>query len=227
MNLRDGLHQTTKLSKECNMRKSVIILAAILLLTACVPAQGQTQPSGDTQGQIETSVALTVAAQGQIGTSVALTVAAQNPTATSTATFTPTSATIPTITPVVPTVTPLPPPSGGSGARNAPQFACSWSELKPRTNVFSPGDAIDVVWLITNIGTEGWPAGKDLSYVNGTKMSSFLREELPALDPGDSVTVSFDANAPLENGLYGMQFKVEGGLCWPALNIQVGRHTNP
>lgn len=204
-------------------KSTLVVLAVTAVLAACLPGQSPEQ----IQAQVQTSVAMTVESQNQMGTAVALTVQAQLPAATATSSPTPIGLSLPTLTPIIPTVTPfvvVPPSSGGGGGGGSTkaQYACSWTELKPTTNVFSPGDAIDVKWVITNTGTKKWDAGKDLDYVSGTKMSSFLGEELPALKPGDSVTVTFDANAPMQKGLYGMQFKVEGGLCWPALNIQVG-----
>ena len=174
--------------------------------------------------------------QAETATAVGATVGAQNvQTAaaesadTETLMPTPIPLVLPTLTPILETATPfvIVPPSntGGSGGGGAPapaQYACSWTELKPRTNIFSPGDPIDVRWVITNTGSESFGYKRDLDYVSGTKMSSYLGEQLPDLKPGDTITIDFDANAPSTKGLYGMQFKVEGGLCWPALNIQVG-----
>lgn len=207
------------------MRKSVIILAAILLLTACVPAQGPTQ--GDTQGQIETAVALTVEAQGQIGTSVALTVAAQNPTATSTATFTPTSVTIPTITPVIPTVTPLPPPSGGNssgGTTRQAAYSCDIIHQRPFDNTeFSPGAEFDIKWTILNTGTETWYQGFDVKYLSGPNMTTtgLRRIELPAMKPRAQYDIVLDAKAPMERGFHVMTWVVDGPTCYPYVAIIV------
>jgi hypothetical protein len=63
--------------------------------------------------------------------------------------------------------------------------------------------------------------------MNSTVISTYSGQELPALKPGDSTTIRFEANAPKKPGLYGMQFKVEGGLCFPALNIEVIRPPDP
>lgn len=210
-------------------KSALVALVLTALLAACAPAQSPEQ----IQSQVQTSVAMTVQAQNQMGTSVAQTVDAQSgqqALATSTSTSIATSVVVPSITPVIiPSPTPyaVAPSSGGGGNVSAPQYACSWTEIKPRTNAFSPGDAIDVEWIITNTGSEPFGYKRDLDYVSGTKMSTFLGEQLPDLKPGDSVTVIFDANAPMQKGLYGMQFKVEGGLCWPALNIQVGKLKDP
>jgi hypothetical protein len=201
------------------MRKSVIFLAAIVLLvTACVPAQGGTEAPAAAQGQIETAVALTVEAQNQIGTSVALTIAAQNPTATSTATFTPTSVTIPTITPVIPTVTPLPPPSGGggSGSSQKPDYACDEIHKRPLDNTeFSPGAEFDIKWTVLNTGTKTWYQGFDAKYVSGPNMitNGVTRVELPALKPGGQYDLIFDAKAPMERGFHVMSWLVETANC--------------
>lgn len=199
------------------------LILLTVLVTACAPGQ-QPGPSADEiQAQIATGVAMTVQAQNQMGTSVAMTMQAQAPAATATLAPTEIPLDLPTLTPVfIPTVTPFV-VSGGGGSNPAPKYACSWTELKPRLNTFSPGDYIDVKWVITNTGSEPFGYKRDLEYVSGTQMSSFLGKQLPDLAPGDSVTISFDATAPSKNGLYGMQFKVEGGLCWPALNVKVGK----
>ncbi len=47
---------------------------------------------------------------------------------------------------------------------------------------------------------------------NGTRFSPYGGEELPALESGERVTISFEGNAPDEPGFYHMNFKVQGGL---------------
>jgi hypothetical protein len=205
----------------------LVVMALAALLSACAPAPSQS--AEDIQAQVATQVAMTVGAQSDMAAAVAGTLAAQAPAATPTQSPTPVPLDLPTTDPNVATVTPFVVVSsgGGSGSGSAPTYGCTWTELKPKTNVFSPGDAIDVVWVIKNVGTVAWPSKKDLDYVSGVKFSPFVGQELPALKPGESVTVSFEGNAPAEKGLYGMQFKVEGGLCWPAINIQVGKPHDP
>ncbi|MEW6404907.1 MAG: NBR1-Ig-like domain-containing protein [Chloroflexota bacterium] len=205
------------------MRKSVLTLAAVaLLLTACSPAA--VSAGSDVQGQIETSVALTVEAQNQIATSVALTIAAQLPTATNTATITPTSATPPTFTPVIPTVTPLPPPSGtGGGVPPKPEFACDVIRQRPFDNTeFSAGAEFDIKWTIVNTGTRSWYEGFDLKYLSGPNMTTgATRIQLPAMDPGDQYSVVFDAVAPNEKGFHVMTWVVDGPTCYPYVAIFV------
>ena len=94
-------------------------------------------------------------------------------------------------------------------------------------NVFKPGDPIDVLWIITNSGSKAWPSKKDLDFVSGTRFSPFVGVELPALKSGETATISFEGNAPLKPGFYAMVFKVEGGLCFPTINIEVGKPRDP
>lgn len=207
-------------------RKAILVAMALAaVLAACVPAQSPEQ----IQLQVATSVAMTVQAQGQMADAVAGTLTAQAPQPTATSSPTAIPLNLPTV-PSFATVTPfvvVPSGGGGGGGGSAPTYGCSWTEVKPKINVFKPGDPIDIVWIITNTGTAAWPSKKDLDYVSGTKFSPFMGQELPALKPGDSVTISFEGNAPAEKGLYGMQYKVEGGLCWPAINIEVGKPKDP
>jgi hypothetical protein len=206
------------------LRKAMLVVVAIAaLLAACAPAQAPTQD----QGQVATAVAATVQAQaGSVAASVLSTLTAQAPAATATESPTPIALDLPATNTPFPTSTAFVVTSGGSGGStggsSAPLYSCSVREVQPRTNVFHPGDtSIQVTWVITNTGTKDWQAGKDLHYVNGPMLSNYTGQELPALKTGDSVTIHFVAAAPLKKGLYGMQFKVEGGLCWPALNLQV------
>ncbi len=210
------------------VRVSLVMLAAASLVAACGAAPAGLSPE-QVQVQVATSVAQTVEAQNNMGTGVASTVAAMAPAQTATTAPTEIPLFLPTLTPLA-TVTPFVVSqsggSGGSGAKPA-TYSCSWTEVKPRFNVFSPGDAIDVKWIITNTGTKDWVAGKDFDFVSGTQMSSYTGQQLPALDSGDQITISFDANAPMEKGFYEMKFKVEGGLCFPALDIEVGKAKDP
>jgi hypothetical protein len=214
-----------------DLRKAIlVVLTMAALLTACTPASTTTPEL--VQAQVATSVAATVQSQNDMAASVAQTLTAQAPLPSATPSVTPIPLNLPTADPSLATVTPfvvVPPSntSSGGGSDPAPaQYACSWREVKPRTNVFNGGVTFDVQWVITNTGTKNW--GKpDLNYISGTKLSSFLGEELPATDPGDSVTVNFEATSPTHKGLYGMQFRVQGNMCFPALTIQVGSLRDP
>lgn len=206
-----------------DLRRAIVIAAVLAtVLTACAPAQ----PSADqVQAQVATQVAATVQAEHQIADAANQTLTAQAPQATATLSPTPVTLNLPATQPGFATATPfvVVPSSGGSGGSGGAAFdyGCTWTEIKPTINVFKPGDPIDVVWVITNTGTKAWPSKKDLTYVSGPHFSPYLGEELPALKSGETVTISFEGNAPADPGLYGMQFKVEGGLCWPKIEIQV------
>ncbi len=212
------------------IRKTILVaLLATAMLSACAP--GQAAPA-QVQQQIQDSVAQTVQAQNGLATSVAQTLTAQVPVPTATLSPTPIVLSLPTTDPSVATATPfvVVPSSGGGGGgtgSGTPQYACSVREVKPRFNQFKPGDPIDVVWVITNTGTKTWPDALDLELVSSTVISTYVGQELPPLKPGKTTTISFEANAPNKHGFYGMQFKVQGGLCFPALNIEVIRPPDP
>ncbi|HET6846305.1 MAG TPA: NBR1-Ig-like domain-containing protein [Anaerolineales bacterium] len=200
---------------------AVAVAGAVLFLAACAPGMTEQQ----VKDLVQQSVAETVQAQNGMATSVALTVEAMAPAATSTPLPTLAPASLPTLTPVVPTVTPFTMSSGGGGGGGSgakvQAYACSFTEVKPRYNTFKPGDYIDFVWIITNTGSKQWPSALDLDYVNGTHISPYLGEELPQLKPGERVTITFEGNAPTEPGFYHMNFKVQGGLCFPFTDIEV------
>ena len=213
------------------LRKAMLVVVALAaLLTACAPAQVSTD---QIQGQVATSVAMTVQAQaGDLAAAVQSTLAAQAPAATATESPTPIALNLPATNTPFPTFTPfvVTPASGSGGGSTDPTtalYACTFYEKKPLINVFKPGDPFDIVWVITNTGTKDWPSNKDLRFVSGTALTSTGSRDLPALKSGDSATISFDANAPLKPGLYGMTWKVEGGLCFPSTSIEVRRFGDP
>ncbi len=212
------------------LRKAMLVVLAMgALLSACAPAPSNTDQA---QGQIATSVAMTVQAQaGGLAEAVYSTLTAQAPDPSATASPTPIPLNLPATNTPFPTATAfvVTPPASGGGSVDVPPalYACTFYEKKPLINVFKPGDPFDIVWVITNTGTKAWPQYKDLRFVSGTALTSTSSIELPALKPGDSATVSFDANAPMKPGLYGMTWKVEGGLCFPNTSIEVRRLGDP
>jgi hypothetical protein len=207
--------------RRSSRRFRLVSLVAVGLLAACAPAVSTEQ----VQMQVATGVAQTVAAQNGMATSSALTVTAMAPTITPTTPPTEIPLVLPTLTPIVPisTVTPFIASGGGGGGSSVkvPDYACSFVEVKPLINVFKPTDYIDIVWIITNTGKKTWASGLDLDFVSGTRFSPYNGEELPALKSGEKVTISFEGNAPSEPGYYEMKFKVQGGLCFPFIDIQV------
>lgn len=221
-----------------NPLRLAFALLVIVLLTACAP--GEEPPSSvDVEATVNASVAMTMDAQGQIATSVAMTVAAQETEAARalpTATPVPLEP-LPTLTPILPTATPfaVTPPSGGGGGGGGGtttyEYSCDIIRQRPRDNTeFLRTHTFDVSFVILNNGTATWPAGKDvvllgdpggaLGIAPGT-----LVLELPEMKPGDTSPVigPFDAVASDTPGHYVIDFKVEGGICYPYVAYTVVR----
>ena len=210
------------------MKQTIFILmAGIILLGACAPAPAPTQDPAVIQQQIQDAVALTVAAQNaQTEQAQALIPEPTNtplPTQTEAASPTPF---LPTATPFVvvpPTLTPV--PAGGGGGSGAPvklEYDCTSRDRRPYDNtVFKPNKEFDIRWTIVNTGTKSWPAGMDVKYYSGPKMSPTLLVELPAMNPGDAYEVILDAFAPGDLGFHVMTYIVEGKLCFPYVAINV------
>jgi len=214
-------------------------LLVIAMLAACAP--GETGPSAEeVAAQVATSVAMTVEAQAQIATSVAMTVEARETEAVAalpTATETPTP--VPTLTPVLNTATPvtLVAPSGGSGSGGTSgggggytqyDYSCDIIRQRPQDNTeFKRTNTFDVRFAILNNGTKTWEAGKDLVLLGnpgGTITNPPGTIELPKMEPGDVFSVGpFDAQAPDDPGYYVIDFKLEGGFCYPYVAFYVVR----
>jgi hypothetical protein len=221
------------------LRQLATTLLAITLLVACAP--GEPIPSAEEiQAAINTSVAGTMEAQGQIATSVALTVAARETEAAAalpSPTLSPTP--LPTLTPILPAATPftLTPASrgggggggGGGGTSGAgAEYACDIIRQRPRDNTeFLRTHTFDVSFAILNTGTKTWVAGKDLVLLGNpgpTLIAPPGLIQLPEMEPGDVFTVGpFDAVAPDVAGHYVIDFKLEGGFCYPYVAFNVVR----
>ena len=220
-----------------NPLRLVLVLLAITVLVACAP--GVQPPSQEEiDAAIKTSVAQTIEAQGEIATSVALTVAAKETEAAAaqpTATAVPPTA-VPTLTPILPSATPFPTSassggsggsSGGGGGSASFKYSCDPDIRKrPFDNTeFKPNDSFDIVFTIKNTGTETWDAGKDLVLLGNpgnTLIAPPGTIQLPKMEPGDLFTVGpFDAIAPADSGHYVVDFKLEGGFCYPYVAFNV------
>lgn len=209
-----------------SIRAIITLFTLALFLGACLPAtSGQqnpqiqnTQSLLDVQSQVETAVAQTIEAQNQIGTFVAQTIQAQ-----ATPTFTATPITFPTLTPfVISTATNRPSGGGGGGGSSKSALSCDVIHQRPYDNSeFFPGQEFDIKWTILNTGTSSWPAGYDVKYWSGPKMTSAGTVELPAMDPDDQFDIVFDAAAPSEPGFQVMTWVVEGQICFPYIAINV------
>ena len=205
-----------------------LFVAGILLITACAPAPAPTQDPAEIQQQIQESVALTVAAQ-DAEAEAAQPVMAEP---TNTPLPTQTEAGPPTATPLIPTATPftvVPPtvaPSSGGGNGSVVvtplDYDCTSQDRRPYDNTyFKSNKEFDIFWTIVNTGTKSWPAGMDVKYFSGPKMSTTTVVELPAMAPGDTFVMNLDAIAPQEKGFHVMTWVVEGQLCYPYVAIIV------
>ncbi len=214
--------------KQSTTRVLFFALAGILVLAACAPSAtpAPTQDPAEIQQQIQDSVAATVAAQE----AEAAQAMAAEPTNTPLPTQTEAGPASPT--PIIPTATPftvvpptLAPSTGGGGGSVAPvalDYACTSRDRQPYDNTyFKSKKEFDIRWTIVNTGTKSWPAGKDVKYFSGEKMSTTTLVELPAMDPGDTYEVILDAVAPQKQGFYVMTWTVEGQLCYPYVAIIV------
>src|SRR5512142_186910 len=211
--------------KQTTRRILITTMAVVLLLAACAPAKVATPNPVDIANQVATAVALTVASQN-LDTQQAAPVVTDTPVPTATA------AVVDTPTAILPTATPfviVPPTtvSGGGGSSSGGStttssgYSCDYIHQRPFDNtVFKPGDKFDIKWTIVNNGTKTMRAGLDLKYNSGTQLTSGT-VELPELKPGDQFDVQFDAVAPTKEGTYIMSYIVEGGVCYPAIQIKV------
>lgn len=208
------------------------VLLVIALLAACAP--GQPTPSQEEiNAAINTSVAQTVEAQGQMATSVALTVAAQN---TQTAAAIPSPTNTQTAASVFETNTPrpsdtpsqtLPPPATDASTATmtvTPQlYACDVYTQNPKDrDEVRPGENFKIKWIIVNTGNKAWRPGVDVKFSDGSQMTTATFVEIPnALQPGEQYTIVLNAVAPNEQGLHYMTWIVEGGLCYAYIAIDV------
>ncbi len=220
-----------------NPLRLTLVLLVVASLVACAPGEEPPSPV-DVEATVNAAVAQTMEAQGQIATFVAMTVAAQE-TATTAARPTDTpvpSEPLPTITPILPTATPFAVATssgggggGGGGGSSTPELSCDTIRQRPRDNTeFVRTHTFDVSFAILNNGTATWPAGKDVTLLGnpGPTLSipTGFVVQLPEMKPGDVFTVGpFDAVAPDEPGHYVIDFKVEGGLCYPYVAFNVVR----
>jgi hypothetical protein len=198
-------------------------LLLLLALSACMPTIAQPtseEPSvEELKAQIATSVALTVAAyqeeQAALATPTPLPTETETPTSTPTLIF-------PTLTPFIPSPTQY---VAGGGVVNTPApYGCAVVNKSPADNtVIKPNKDFDVKFWLRNAGTKIWDKGADLLFDGGTNMlTPAVSYELPQVDPGEMVgPFIFDAKSPKKAGEYTMTFKVQGGFCFPYINIIV------
>jgi len=79
-------------------------------------------------------------------------------------------------------------------------FISDLSDLQSTT--FSPGQAIDMNWTFRNEGLEPWPSDTKVVFVDGQQMNGFYAADIPALLPGQIVTIPQRLRAPGSPGTY-------------------------
>jgi hypothetical protein len=213
------------------------VMLVITLLAACGPGEVPGPSQEEIDAAINTSVAQTIEAQGEIATSVALTVAAKEAeTAAAQPSPVPSPTLVPTLTPVLASATPFPTSassggnggSSGGGGTTTYAYSCDIIRQRPIDNTeFKRTNTFDVTFAILNNGTATWEAGKDLVLLGNpgpTLVNPPGTIELPKMEPGDVFTVGpFDAVAPDDPGKYVIDFKLEGGFCYPYVAFFVVR----
>lgn len=209
-----------------------LILAAIFLLSACIPAaNGGTIDATQAAELVENAVAEALSAQAtQDAANQPAPTATLPPTETFTPTAPPTVTLVPTMTPLVlePTATTAAGGGGGGGGGGVVTYPYDCDpDIQKRPfdlTEMRKGDPFDIKFIIENTGTSTWEAGKDLIYYSGPDFTNgqFTALELPEMKPGDRFQVGpYDAIAPNESGRQVMTFKLEGGFCWPYVLIEV------
>lgn len=205
-------------------RSLLSVIAVIFLLAACAPAQPtQTQEPVDIADQVATAVALTVAAQNT-QTAAAIPAATDTALPTETEVIPPTSAFEPGI---IVTDTPFPIPTFPTDTPRVtvtPQlYSCDAFAQTPGYQVdIKAGSQFDIKWIIVNTGTRTWPAGIDVKYSSGSKMTKVTAVEIPQeMKPNDRYTINLDAVAPNKEGPHYMTWIVQGPLCYPSVIINV------
>jgi hypothetical protein len=171
-----------------NPRLSLLMLAIVLLLAGCRPAQ-----NAPTATRSDPAAVLTAAANTAIARLTAQ--AAQ---------VTPTSSATPTLTPTTPvsTATPTAPPATAApGSIDQIEFIADITV--PDGTLFNPGEGFTKIWRLKNIGNTTWTSAYALVFVSGAPMGNSGAQPLPAqVAPGETVDVSVNLVAPAEPGDY-------------------------
>ena len=178
------------------LRKTTILLIAIILLGISLSACRPSEPELDVDAQ-KTGFAQTAEIQSTqtvearpTATETLVPSPTLNPTITSTGAGTGT----PMLTPTESNVTQQPPTSGSDAA--------SWLANDPPDNTeFAPGDEFTVTWTIENIGTSTWTTSYYIQFATGEQMGAVEKIFLPyPVPPNRNVQISVDFVAPESTG---------------------------
>lgn len=168
-----------------------------LLITSC----GAETPTQDPTIIIQTSVAETVAAQNALEL--------QN-------TETPSAPAIPTKTPFQ-ALTPFTPPAAtptAAGPSSSSKADCAKASLVSETivdgTIFKPGEQFTKTWEITNISTCVWDTSYKIVFWDGNLLGGGYVYNMPQVTgPGQTVPVSLILTAPLDDGYYRSEWKLQ------------------
>jgi hypothetical protein len=184
-----------------SQRKIYGLLAILISLAFITSACGGSPdtPTG-VEEQIATSVAQTVAAQNKVAT----------PTVISTAIPTITQLVLPGSGTAIATVQPRPTNPPVPGGEAACMKASLVSETVPDGTILKPGEQFTKVWSIRNDSTCVWSTSYKIVFWDGDLMGGAYVYNFPqqAL-PGDVVEVPLVLIAPLEDGEYQSQWKLQ------------------
>jgi len=216
----------------------LIVLFFLLIFASACKGETTPQPT-EVPGQLETQVALEVAAQL---TQIAL----DQPTATQTsapalpatdlpapteAVSPPTETPPASPTPSIPTLTNTPtvvtPTVRPSSTATAAPFACQITKQVPENGkTFKPDADFDAVWTVKNIGTAIWDENEvDYKYESGDKFhQNEIYDLQKSVKPGESIDLIVDMRAPDEEGDYDTTWVLRRGshtLCTLKVEIEV------
>jgi hypothetical protein len=163
-----------------------ILIAGILLLTACNSPSTNTTPTPDTN-LIQTSVVETYAA--------AMT---QTASAEPTVELFPTLTPSPTIAPIVTITSALAtiPPATGAATRSCYSLAYVSDVTIPDNTPVTPGQTFTKTWKVVNNGSCAWDAGFKFAFVSGEAMSGVTYTLPSAVPVNGIVEISIAMTAP-------------------------------
>jgi hypothetical protein len=189
---------------------SFLITTALVLacaVPALVPASAPVVSTFD-PNLVNTSIAQTAnAAASQTARALPPT---QTPTATARPTITATETSTPTFifilaTPTVPSSTPTP----GNF-----KYDCRVESQSPADNSgMTKGADFDMIWHVTNIGTESWSSDDaDYRFAGGDKLHKFSIYDLnESVSPGGQTDIFVDMRAPSDPGTYTTRWNITVG----------------
>ena len=178
--------------------KMFLLVIAVILLAGC-------------QAQANTHLTETVQVTKITGAETLVASISQTPEVTETpsATLPPTTTLTPTITRTptqinVYTLTPTQLSNSADGENTADCDRAKFVEdvSVPDGTEMNPGQTFTKTWRLENSGTCPWTAGYSVQFLNGTKMAGNPVPMDSVVEPGETVDLSINFNAPTEPGVH-------------------------